>query len=76
MQPWQTVGMADKATKLLSFVFLTYVRFSFLRGGVGGEGGCRSTSFWCSGAELILKVGSSLNIYCLIYAFGLKFQAR
>ena len=39
MQPWQTVGMADKATKLLSFVFLTYVRFSFLRGGVGGRGG-------------------------------------
>ena len=28
------------------------------------------------GAELILKVGSSPNIYCLIYAFGLKFQAR
>ena len=35
VQPWQTVGMADKATKLLSFVFLTYVGFSFLKGIVG-----------------------------------------
>ena len=38
VQPWQTVGMADKATKLLSFVFLTDVGFSFLKGGVGGRG--------------------------------------